>query len=68
MERGHLVVDNAIRALLLGANLPIKFWPCAFHFWLRIDNSLASQDQLVSPNYITLGKKDDMSALRTFGC
>ena len=62
------MVANAIRALLLGANLPVKFWPCAFHFWLRIDNSMASRDQLVSPNYITAGKKDDLSALRTFGC
>jgi len=62
------VVANAIRALLLGANLPIKFWPYAFHFWLRIDNSMASRDQLVSPNYITTGKKDDLSALCTFGC
>jgi len=68
VEHGHLVVANAIRALLLGANLPIKFWSYAFHFWLRIDNSMASRDQLVSPNYITTGKKDDLSALRTFGC
>jgi len=58
VECGHLVVTNAIRALLLGANLPIKFWPYAFHFWLRIDHSMASRDQLVSPNYITTGKKD----------
>jgi len=29
---------------------------------------MASRDQLVSPNYITTGKKDDLSALRTFGC
>jgi len=62
------VVANAIRALLLGANLPIKFWPHAFHFWLRINNSMASRDQLVSANYITAGKKDDLLALRTFGC
>jgi len=68
VERGHLVVANAIRALLLGANLPTKFWPYAFHFWLRIDNSMASRDQLVSPNYITAGKKDDLSTLCTFGC
>jgi len=68
VERSHLVVANAIRALLLGANLPTKFWPHAFHFWLRIDNSVASRDQLVSPDCITAGKKDDPSALRTFGC
>jgi len=29
---------------------------------------MASRDQLVSPHYITTGKKDDLSALRTFGC
>jgi len=70
VEGGHLVVASTIRALLLGANLPIKFWPHAFHFWLRIDNSMASQDQLVSAslNYITTGKKDDLSVLCTFGC
>jgi len=68
VERGHSVVANAIRALLLGTNLPIKFWPYAFHFWLRIDNSVASQNQLVPPNHITAGKKDDLSALCTFGC
>jgi len=26
------------------------------------------RDQLVSPNYITTGKKDDLSSLHTFGC
>jgi len=29
---------------------------------------MASRDQLVSPNCITAGKKDGLSALRTFGC
>jgi len=47
VERGHLVVANAIRALLLGTNLPIKFWSYVFHFWLCIDNYMASRDQLV---------------------
>jgi len=68
VECRHLVVANAIRAVLLGANLPIKIWPYAFHFWLCIDNSMASRDQLVSPNYIATGKKDDLLALRAFGC
>jgi len=45
--------------MLLGTSLPINFWSRAFHFWLRIDNSMASQDQLVSPNYIAAGKKDE---------
>jgi len=29
---------------------------------------MASRDQLVSPNYITAGKKDDLLALCTVGC
>ena len=68
VERGHGVVANAIRAILLGADLPIKFWPYAFHHWLRIDNSLPSKDQELSPHAIATGKRDDFSAFRTFGC
>jgi len=67
VEHGHLVVDNAIRALLLGANLPIKFWPYAFHFWLRIDNSMASQDQLVSPMRVSRSSPYQV-LLRTKSC
>ena len=68
VERGHGVVANAIRAMLLGASLPIKFWPYAFHHWLRIDNNIPSKDQEQSPNAIASGKTDDFSAFRTFGC
>jgi hypothetical protein len=42
VERGHLMVKNAVHALLIGANLDIKFWPYAFHHWICIDNSLPS--------------------------
>ena len=68
VEQGHGVVANAIRAMLLGASLPIKFWPYAFHHWLRIDNSLPSRDQEHSPNAIASGKRENFSAFCTFGC
>ena len=68
VERAHLTVANAIRALLLGASLPAKFWPYAFHHWLRITRSLPSRDQDVAPYTVTTGKTDDLSKLRTFGC
>jgi GAG-pre-integrase domain len=55
VERGHLTVANAIRAQLLGANLPVKFWPYAFHHWLRIDNSIPSKDQPSSPLFLATG-------------
>jgi hypothetical protein len=49
-ERAHLTVANAIRALLHGANLDAKFWPYAFHHYIRIKNSIPSKDQEHSPN------------------
>jgi len=68
VERGHLTVANAIRAMLVGANLDVKFWPYAFHHWLRIDNSLPSRDQTQAPLLQATGMTDDFTAFRTFGC
>jgi hypothetical protein len=68
VERGHLTVANAIRSLLTGANLDVRFWPYAFHHWLRIDNSLTSRDQTATPLKIAMDKVDDFSDFRTFGC
>ena len=39
VEWSNYTVDNAIRALLIGAELPIKFWPFAFYYFLRIKNA-----------------------------
>ena len=68
VERGHLTVGNALRSMLLGANLPIKFWPYAFHHYMRIDNSFPSRDQTQTPLLLATGKVDDFTAFRTFGC
>ena len=69
VERAHLTFSNAIRSQLLGANLSPKFWPYAFHHYLRIKNAaFPSRDQDKSPLEITTGKVDDFSAFRTFGC
>ena len=68
VERAHLTLANAVRAMLHGANLPIKFWPYAFHHYLRIKNSLPSRLQDLSPTEMATGKQDDFSGFRTFGC
>ncbi|GAX10430.1 hypothetical protein FisN_21Lu161 [Fistulifera solaris] len=68
VERAHLTIANAIRAMLIGANLSVKFWPYAFHHWLRITNSLPSRDQHQSPLALATGTQDDFSDFRTFGC
>jgi GAG-pre-integrase domain len=34
VERAHCTVSNALRAMLHGANLEIKFWPYAFHHYV----------------------------------
>jgi len=39
VERANQTMDKAIRAMLIGAGLPVKFWPYAFRHFLRIKNS-----------------------------
>eukprot|EP00980_Cylindrotheca_fusiformis_P027388 scaffold20299_cov224-Cylindrotheca_fusiformis.AAC.1 len=71
VERGHLTVANHIRAMLVGANLDIQFWPFTFHHWLRIDNSsIPSRDQTAAPLMTAQNKRDNFSpgGCRTFGC
>jgi len=38
VERGNQTMDKAIRAMLIGAGLPVKFWSYAFRHFLRIKN------------------------------
>ena len=54
--------------MLHGSNLPIKFWPYAFHHYVRIKNSLAICGQSQSPLEISSGEQDNFSQFRTFGC
>lgn len=68
VERAHLTAANAVRAMLTGANLEVKFWPYAFHHWLCLDNSFPSRDQTQAPLKIAQDVVDDLSGLRTFGC
>ena len=52
-------MDKAIRAMLIGAGLPVKFWPYAFrHFLLRIKNSaLPRRDATESAHQKLHGEK-----------
>ena len=68
VERAHRTVANSIRAMLHGANLDIKFWPYAFHHFIRIKNALPSRGQVASPLKLATNKEDDFSGFRTFGC
>ena len=68
VERAHLTIANAIRAMLHGAGLSPTFWPYAFHHYLRIKNAIPSKDQDKSPLTLATGKVDDFSQFRTFGC
>ncbi|MCE2995760.1 MAG: hypothetical protein LW863_09190 [Flammeovirgaceae bacterium] len=68
VERAHQTVANAIRALLLGANLDARFWPYAFHHYLRLKNSIPSRHRPLSPVVMATSRKDNFKDLRTFGC
>ena len=69
VERANQSVDKAIRAMLIGAGLEIKFWPYAFYHFIRIKNSaLPRRDVEESAHQKLNGRKGDLSLLRTFGC
>ena len=62
VERAHLTVANAVCSLLIGANLSPKFWPYAFHHYLRIKNAaLPARDQTKSSLELAFGTVDDFS-------
>jgi len=62
-------MDKAIRAMLIGAGLPVKFWPYAFRHFLRIKNlALPRRDSTESAHQKLHGEKDNLGLLRIFGC
>jgi hypothetical protein len=68
VERPHQTIGNGIRSLLHGAGLPAKFWPYAFHHFLRIYNVTPHVGHDKSPYEICSGVRPDLRKLRTFGC
>ena len=69
VQRANQTMYKAIRAMLIGAGLPVKFWPYAFRHFLRIKNSaLPRQDFTESAHQKLHGEKDNLGLLRTFGC
>jgi len=69
VERGNQTMDKTIRAMLIGAGLPVKFWPHAFRHFLRLKNStLPRRDATESAHQKLHGEKDNLGSLRTFGC
>ena len=68
-ERPHQTIGDAIRAMLVrGAGLPVKFWPYAFHHYLRLYNVTVHADKTASPFEICSGQKPNLRYLRVFGC
>jgi hypothetical protein len=53
---------------LTGAHLDAKFWPYAFHYFLRIKNGLSSNEHDLSSFEKLHGVKTQGGALRAFGC
>jgi hypothetical protein len=67
-ERPHRTITDGIRTMLAGASLPPKFWPYAFHHFLRLYNVSPHGSKTTSPFEICSGNKPDLSSLRVFGC
>lgn len=68
-ERPHQTISDALRTMLAGAALPPKFWPYAFHHYIRLYNVTPHADRGASPFEICSGGlKPNLRHLRVFGC
>jgi hypothetical protein len=67
-ERPHRTIGDGMRTLLHGAALPYKFWPYAFHHFLRVYNFTPHRDDVKTPYEIISGRVPNLQFLRTFGC
>ena len=67
-ERPHRTIKDALRSILDGAALPAKFWPYAFHHYIRLYNVVPHGDHSESPFTLCTGRAPDLRYLRTFGC
>ena len=54
--------------MLLGSALPAKFWPYAFHHFIRLYNVTPHGTNDASPYTMRTGRIPDLGFLRTFGC
>ena len=67
-EHPHQTIGDAIRTMLAGADLAPKFWPYAFHHFLRLFNVTIHGSDTASPYEQMTCKLPDLSLLRVFGC
>ena len=68
VERPHRTIGDALHTMLRGADLPAKFWPYAFHHYLRISNAVPHGESDISPLEKRTGVKPTLSYFGTFGC
>ena len=67
-ERPHRTIADGVRTMLHSANLPLKYWPFALHYFVLIHNCLPHGDRDESAYTICTGKRFNMSRFRIFGC
>jgi len=67
-ERPHQTLATAMRAILGGAGLSPRFWPYAFHHFMRLYNVTVHRDAKASPYELCSGNRPDLRLLRVFGC
>ena len=68
VERPHQTIATALRTMLHGADLDVKYWPYAFHHYVRTYNATPHGELRQSPYEIMTGRQPDLGYLRTFGC
>ena len=67
-KRPIQTIGNAMRAMLQGSNLPMKYWPYAFYHFLRVHNLTPCAGEKISPFEKVTGKRPNLRNLNLFGC
>ena len=68
LERPHATIGDAMRTMLLGAKLDLKYWPYAFYHYICLYNIIPHGSSILTPFEQVTGKRPNLSSLKTFGC
>jgi hypothetical protein len=66
-ERGNRPLFDAVRTLLIKADLPACFWPFAIKHVVYVRNRVCHATTGDSPYYIVTGEKPSLKNLKVFG-
>ena len=68
VEQPHHTIGHAMRSMLEGASLTLKYWPFAFYNFIQIYNVIPHGKNMITPFEHITKKLPNLSHFKTFGC